>query len=213
MGELKAWKPRPRKLTLDEAERATRKADALAAEFPTLSGSIETVRRQIAADREKAGTWSFLMVGPRELLILTDLMMTEAKRPKLSARLWAAMLCRIQADSGRVKMTTAEMLAAVETRSKSAISEALKEFTAWGALQRVTHGREVHWFINPNIATHLQEHARPWAQQQQPNVVQLEAMRDQLRRQRATRAAPTATAHHTDSGIINDPHQPPLIDD
>lgn len=208
MTEIRAWKPRPRPLSVAEAASATRRLDALQAELPTLSASIETVRRDIAGHTERASKWSFIMLGPKENATVLDLILENARRPKLSVRLWGAMLCRLT-ETGEVRMTRAEMMDAAQTKTSGHVSVALGELAEWGALIRDEESRTVvRWFLNPRIATRLAEHARPFAQSRAPDVINLAAEREKAR---ASRRKPTPKHQEPEApGAIHDARQTEL---
>ena len=198
MGELAKLPAPKRRLKVEDSAAALRRVDRLEADFPTLHGSLRAVRNDIAAQQERPATWSFIMIGPYEQSVILDRIASEAARPKISIRLWGAMLCRIAADTGEVKMSRKEMMAACGTKASSVISSALKEFQEWGALTRDRRDGAVHWFFNPRIGTHLPDHARPWAQRHAANVMDLAAIRNAARR------------HTDEGGTIHDERQTDL---
>lgn len=186
MAEIAKFKPR-RRISIADASRLDAQLNGIVANHPSLAGSIGNVRNDIRSQQERPATWKFVMLGPYENAVIVDLIMSNAARPKLSIRLWAIMLCRLQADTGLVNMTRQEMMEAVGTKSSGIISTALAELVDFGALQRDSGQRPPRWFINPKIATHLAEHARTWAQRDAPNVFDIAK---ETRKRRQPRAEP-----------------------
>lgn len=160
----------PRPLAPPAAADVHRRLDGIAADHPLLAGIINETRRAVDKRTEPFMRWRFVMLGPAENKAVLDLIARRAKRPKVSIQLWGAILCRIGQDTGKVLMDRREMMATVGTKSSAVISSALAEFTAWGALMRHQSGRDVHWYVNPNVATHLIGAARSMVQRNAPEI-------------------------------------------
>lgn len=180
MGEIARFR-RPDRIAAPDAAEITRRIDSMAAQFPAIEPSLEVVRHDLFRLRETPTAWSFIMLGPTENAIVLEAIVSEARRLKVSALLWSAMLCRIAPDTGEIKMTRKEMMDAANTKHSGHITVALSEFHKWGALIKDRRGTATHWFFNPRIATNLAKHARPWHQKDAPDVVQLAAERKRLR--------------------------------
>jgi hypothetical protein len=102
------------------------------------------------------------MLGPAENHAVLCHIANEARRPKISIRLWGAMLCRLT-ERGGIQMTRREMMAAAGTQTTGHISNALRELETWGALIRAERGAPIQWFLNPRIANRLPREERPAA--------------------------------------------------
>lgn len=72
-------------------------------------------------------------------------------------------------DTGEIVMDRKQMMEAAEA-SSSHVSNALSELVKIGALIRHQEGREVRWFMNPNIGTCLTGKAREDAQRSAPTL-------------------------------------------
>lgn len=213
MADIAAFRIK-RSISVERAAEATRRIDTMSADFPALSASLETVRRDLTSQTERPGAWRFVMLGPRENAIILQLIADEAKRPKVSMKLWGAMLCRLHADTGEIRMTRQEMMDAAGTKTSGNISVALGELRDWGAITRDEESRTiVRWFLNPRIATHLAEHARPWAQRQAPNVLDLAEARKNEATARRARRTPAPAIDSDTPGTIQDKRQRPLIEE
>lgn len=114
--------------------------------------------------------WSFVMLSPAQNRLVVRWINEHAKRPRVSAALWAECFCNMRTDTGEVVMTRAQMMEATAANSPH-VSHALTELSGMGALIRHREGREVRWFMNPNVGTHLTGAAREEAQKTAPALL------------------------------------------
>jgi hypothetical protein len=114
--------------------------------------------------------WSFVMLSPDQNRIVVRWISQHAKRPHISAELWAEFFCHMLMDTGEIVMTRKEMAAAVAT-TPQCVSAALSELAGIGALIRHQEGREVRWYMNPRVGTNLTQLAREKAQATAPRLV------------------------------------------
>lgn len=117
--------------------------------------------------------WSFVMLSPAQNRLVVRWINEHAKRPRLSAALWAECFCHMRTDTGEVVMTRAQMMEATGANSPN-VSHALSELSSMGALIRHREGREVRWFMNPRVGTHLGGAAREEAQKAAPSLAVIE---------------------------------------
>lgn len=116
--------------------------------------------------------WSFAMVGPPQNRFVVRWINQYAKRPRVSAALWAEFFCNLRTDTGEIVMTRSQMVEAADAPSPN-ISVALKELVSINALIRHQEGRTVRWFMNPLVGTHLPGAARDEAQNSAPPLLSL----------------------------------------
>jgi hypothetical protein len=139
-------------------------------EFP---GLPDMAAGQIVAyiDRHTAASkgWSFVMLSPDQNRIVVRWINAHAKRPRISGELWAEFFCRMRMDTGEI-VATRQQLAEAAGATLQAVSSAMNELAAVGALIRHQEGREVRWFMNPTIGTCLTGKAREDAQRAAPQL-------------------------------------------
>jgi len=139
-----------------------------------LEPQVPDAARKILAviDRNTAASkgWSFVMLSPAQNRAVVRWINAHAKRPRVSAALWAEFFCHMRTDTGEVVMSRAQMMEAAEA-SSSHVSEALSELVNIGAVIRHKEGREVRWFMNSQVATCLTGAAREEAQRRDPPVL------------------------------------------
>ncbi len=124
---------------------------------------VAAIDRNTAADKG----WSFVMLSPMQNRLVMRWIGERAKRPRVSYALWPEFFCRLRTDTGEIVMTRADMIEASGAASPE-VSKALAEFVAMGAVTRQREGREVRWFMNPRVGTHLTGVAREQAQREAP---------------------------------------------
>jgi hypothetical protein len=147
-----------RQLVLQFEEKAPR----LVSQFLAL------IDRNTAAEKG----WSFVMLSPAQNRLVVRWINANAKRPRVSAALWAEFFCHMRTDTGEIVMTRAQMMEAAGA-SSSHVSEALAELHGMGAVIRHREGRDVRWFMNPRVGTHLTGVAREEAQRAAPPLLEL----------------------------------------
>jgi hypothetical protein len=122
-------------------------------------------------DRHTAASkgWTFVMLSPTQHRAVSHWIRRHARRPGVSSDLWSEFFCHLRMDTGEIVMDRKQMMEAAEA-SSSHVSNALSELVKIGALIRHQEGREVRWFMNPNIGTCLTGKAREDAQRSAPTL-------------------------------------------
>jgi len=141
----------------------------LEAEAPrAVSQIVAAIDRNTAAERG----WSFVMLSPAQNRTVVRWIMANARRQSVTLALWTEFFCHLRTDTGEIVMDRAEMMEAAAASSPH-VSAALAELVGLGALIRRREGREVRWFMNPRIGTHLTGAAREEAQGQAPPLLRV----------------------------------------
>lgn len=118
-----------------------------------------------AATERRERSWEFVMVNVEHHHAIVSYLFENAKRPKVSVKLWSLLFTVTNHATGRVIATQAEMAEALGVRVQE-VSEAMAELVKLNAVMRERHGRSVSYTINPNVATSLAGPQRAVAQQQ-----------------------------------------------
>lgn len=198
MGEIvtiRRAKPR-QTITVEKVAEGTRRIDSLVAAVPQLEEALEPARVALIEMRERAPKWRFIMLGPAENAAVLNKIVGESKRPSVATRLWGAILCHIQADTGAILMSRKTMMDEAGTRHWHHVKTALEELTKWGALTKADDAEQ--WFCNPRLANHLPKPLRAVAQRRASNVVSLST---------PTRRKKMKAAQDDQGGPINDENQ------
>jgi hypothetical protein len=152
--------PKRKLLDAEEATDLLRRIDRIAADLPHMGETLDEWREDIRRRSASRAKWRFVMVSPEANAFVLDAIHgpNGPKRPKIATRLWGHMLTELDYDTGRVKMDRAAMLKACGATQWHEVASALAflEGPTVEALESEGKGRDKVWFVNPNIATHLQ---------------------------------------------------------
>ena len=106
--------------------------------------------------RAHAGTneWTFVMLSPSQNSAVVRWLSENSKRPMAAVRLWARLFEVMRNDTGEVLQSREELAQwlGVEPRNLSSI---MAELASINAVRREKRGREVRYFMNSNVATHI----------------------------------------------------------
>jgi hypothetical protein len=155
------------RLRRDRTFRLRESADELRSEAPELAAKLLHVIDRHTASEDG---WRFVLFGPKQNREVVRWIDANAKRPRLSALVWAELFCNFHPMTGEVLLNRTQIAQAVGARPQH-VSSALAELLAFGALIRRQEGRDVSWFINPLVATGLTGAARDDAQRAAPQLV------------------------------------------
>jgi CRP-like cAMP-binding protein len=165
-GHIARFRSRADMLRLDQAAELRQLVLKLEDQAPTaVRQLLSVVDRHTAASKG----WTFVMMSPMQNRDVCRWIFQHAKRPHVSIRLWTEFFCHLRMDTGEIVMTRKEMAEAAGT-TPDHVSSALSELVGVGALIRHREGREVRWFMNPNVGTCLTGKAREDAQGAAPKL-------------------------------------------
>jgi DNA-binding transcriptional ArsR family regulator len=90
--------------------------------------------------------------------------LAEHSRRKLKAvQLWAQLFTALPPDSNEIQLNREELGRAVGLQPRT-VTEIMGELEMIGAVYRKRRGREVRYFVNPRLGTHLRGELRDQAQ-------------------------------------------------
>src|SRR5688500_4398884 len=125
-----------------------------------------------AIDRETAAKngWTFVMLSPEQNEAVIGWLLDHSSRPQKAVRLWAALFRYLRRDTGEIMLTRDELAEQIGDRPDK-VSAIMGELEGIGAISRrrekvpgMRGPGAVRYFMNPNIATHLNGKARDKAQ-------------------------------------------------
>lgn len=158
---------RTARLRRDRTFRLRHTAEELRDEAPELARELLHVIDRHTASEDG---WRFVLFGPLQNRLVVRRIDAHSKRPRMTQLLWAELYCNFHPMTGEIMLTRQQMAAAIGARPQH-VSAALSELLSFDALIRRQEGREVTWFMNPNIATGLTGAARDQAQRDAPSVL------------------------------------------
>ena len=125
-----------------------------------------------AIDRETAAKngWTFVMLLPAQNSAVIAWLLDHSSRPQKSVRLWSLLFEHLRRDTGEIMLTRDELAEQIGDRPDK-VSAIMGELESIGAISRrrekvpgMRGPGAVRYFMNPNIATHLNGKARDKAQ-------------------------------------------------
>jgi len=136
---------------------------------------IGLIDRQTATRKK----WTFVMLSPEQNAVVVDYLAEHSKRPLTALRVWALCFKYLRTDTGEILLTRDEIADKVGQRPQE-ISQIMSELVAFRAITRARQkvgGMKgpgmVHYFMNPNVATHLSGSERDVAQEESPPLLVL----------------------------------------
>ena len=131
-----------------------------------VSAIVATIDRETAA---KNG-WTFVMLSPAQNRAVVRWLHQHSSRPQKAVDLWVLLFEHLRRDTGEIMLTRDELAEQIDEAPKN-VSTIMGELESIGAIsrrrERVPGMRgpgAVRYFMNPNIATHLNGKARDKAQ-------------------------------------------------
>lgn len=98
--------------------------------------------------------WTFVMLSPSQNSAVVRWLSENSDRPIAALRLWARLFEVIRNDTGEIMQTRDELAQWLGVDPRH-VSRLMSEFASINAVRREKRGREVRYFMNSTIATHL----------------------------------------------------------
>lgn len=98
--------------------------------------------------------WTFVMLSPSQNSAVVRWLSENSKRPQAATLLWARLFEVIRNDTGEIMQTRDELAQWLGVEPQN-LSRIMSELASINAVRREKRGREVRYFMNSTIATHL----------------------------------------------------------
>lgn len=139
-----------RRKRAEEAKQLVQLARRFGFDQDTLAKIDETAElHPESRDRER-----FIMVTTSQNLAVVRWIYEESSRPNKANLLWALIFDHVHPNTGEIMLSRNELAERIDEHPRN-ISSLMSEFASINAIERRKQGREVKYFLNPNIATHL----------------------------------------------------------
>lgn len=115
---------------------------------------LEQIDIKLKANAQDQEKWVFIMLGAKENAAVVTWLLENSKRPQKAVQLWANLLAHLRIDTGEITQTRQELADRMNIRP-SDLSEIMKELRSINAIKQEKTGRNITYFLNPQIATHL----------------------------------------------------------
>jgi len=114
-------------------------------------------------------TWTFIMIEPEQNRAVIDWIMKESKRKNEAVRLWALLFENVHRDTGQIMLSRQEMADKLDITPNN-VSRIMSELESINAIIKKKEGRGVTYYMNPNVATHLNQEERDKARPTAPKL-------------------------------------------
>jgi len=145
------------KLSAERTKRRAEEARQIAQEARKLGLDPDTLAKIDAAamaHAQNSERWIFVMLGPKENAAVVRWISENSKRPHKGHLLWATLLEHLRMDTGEITATRQELADRIGVHPRE-LSKLMTELASINAIERQKQGRNVRYFLNPSIATHL----------------------------------------------------------
>ena len=143
--------------SFEKARAAQRVAEAAQLEALARKAGMAPTDAARLADGLRAqapNDWTFVMLSPSQNARVVEWLDKNSKRPQAAMRLWARLFEVLRNDTGEVMQTREELAQWLGVEPKN-LSSIMSELASINAVRREKRGREVRYYMNSNIATHL----------------------------------------------------------
>lgn len=114
-------------------------------------------------------TWTFIMINAEQNFTVIDWIMKESKRKNEAVRLWALLFDNVHRETGQIMLSRQEMADKLEITPNN-VSRIMSELESIKAIIKQKEGRGVTYYMNPNVATHLNQEERDKARPTAPKL-------------------------------------------
>ncbi len=147
--------------SLERTRAAQRAAEAAQLETLARKAGLAPEAAARLADGLRAqipNDWTFIMLSPSQNSAVVRWLSENSDRPIAALRLWARLFEVIRNDTGEIMQTREELAQWLGVLPRD-LSSMMTELASINAVRREKRGREVRYFMNSTIATHLPGHA------------------------------------------------------
>lgn len=135
-----------------------------------VSKALALIDRQTAS----LNKWTFVMLSPEQNAIVVSYLADHSRRPLVAVKLWALVFNHLRTDTGEIVLSREDIAEKLGVEARH-VSEVMGELVRFGAISRTRERIAglrgpglVHYFMNPNVATHLSGKLRDEAQRAAP---------------------------------------------
>lgn len=143
--------------SFERARAAQRAAEAAQLEALACKAGMDPDAAARLADGLRAqapSDWTFVMLSPSQNSAVVRWLADNSKRPVAALRLWARLFEVMRNDTGEILQTRDELAQWLGVEPKN-LSSIMTELALINAIRREKRGREVRYFMNSTVATHL----------------------------------------------------------
>jgi len=114
-------------------------------------------------------TWTFIMISPEQNLAVVNWLEENSKRPLKALKLWALLFDNVHRETGQIMLSRLE-IANILKITPSHVTNIMSELERIGAILKKKDGREIIFYMNPNVANHYPQEIREQKQKEAPKL-------------------------------------------
>lgn len=114
-------------------------------------------------------TWTFIMISPEQNRTVVQWLKNHSKRPLMALELWSILFENVHRETGQIMLTRQELAHEINIHSTH-VTNIMSELESIKAIIKEKEGRGVTYYMNPNIATHLNQEERDKARPKAPKL-------------------------------------------
>lgn len=129
--------------------------------FPELEKDVPSLIWKIKRKNnlQEPNTWTFIMISPEQNFSVVNWLEAKSKRPLKALKLWALLFDNVHRETGQIMLTRQEIASKITIHSND-VSSIMTELESIKAIIKKKEGRGVTYYMNPNVATHLNQEKR-----------------------------------------------------
>lgn len=114
-------------------------------------------------------TWTFIMINAEQNFAVVKWLNQNSKRRNEAVLLWALLFDNVHRETGQIMLSRQEMAKEINVHAQS-ITNIMSELESIKAIIKQKEGRGVTYYMNPNVATHLNQEERDKARPTAPKL-------------------------------------------
>jgi len=118
---------------------------------------------------QEPNKWTFIMISPEQNLAVVQWLNRNSKRRIEAVELWALLFDYVHRETGQIMLTRLEISKKLSIRHNN-VTAIMSELESIDAIIKRKDGRNVIYYMNPNIANHYPQEVREKAQKIAPKL-------------------------------------------
>ncbi|MDI2113927.1 hypothetical protein [Commensalibacter nepenthis] len=114
-------------------------------------------------------TWTFIMISPEQNRAVVQWLTTNSKRPLKALELWSILFENVHRETSQIMLSRQELAKELNILPRN-VSTIMSELESIKAIIKQKEGRGVTYYMNPNVATHLNQEERDKARPTAPKL-------------------------------------------
>lgn len=121
---------------------------------------------------QEPNKWTFIMISPEQNLSVVQWLNRNSKRRVEAVELWALLFDYVHRETGQIMLTRLEIAQKLSIRHNN-VTAIMTELESINAIVKKKDGRNVVYYMNPNVANHYPQEIREQKQKYAPKLMLL----------------------------------------